>query len=408
MGIQPLPMMEAWMTSKNPRNTPLQTKSHISPSAIKGSPQEHCLIPAIFRRGSPERFGPTPSTFLGTLFHELIEDAGSGTDPKVQIKKLKKMKLKDVSIQRLFAAGDSRGFKMRKKPFLALAQEAFAAYQASGSTKPTAPASDSNSNTKTIPYANYAAPLSNGIYYEQAMAFQFEGVWLYGIIDHLKVTPTEVIITDFKTGKMMDYEGKTKEGYTIQMLVYGYMASKIYRNRTITLQLKGASPNGSPQTIPVPFTSASARKLIKPIVSAYQQYQSTPKYRPGKDCRWCSLRVDCPDYHTEVESKKWWLLGSNEEFAIPFDIWGVITSKEPSGRDGFCNLTIKTNVGLFDVTYIPEEDVRNKQVGSFIEIYSMFNPNGTQFSKHLPRNLTIGPLSAARAPWNQSFSYIIV
>lgn len=396
------------MTYKKTRNTPLQIKSHISPSAIKGSPKEHCLIPAIFRRGSPEKFGHTPSTFLGVQFHKLIELAGSGIDPETQLQKLKKMKLKDVSIQRLFAADDSRGFKMRKKPFLALAYEAFTAYQTSGSPKSTGSTSISGSNNKAISYDSYTKPLPNGIYYEQAMAFQFDGVWLYGIIDHLKVTPTEVIITDFKTGKMMDSEGKTKDGYEIQMLVYGYMASKIYRNRNISLQLKGVSLSGIPQTISVSFSSKSAQNLIEPIVSAYQQYQTTPTYHPGKNCRWCNLRVDCPAYHDEVESKKWWLLGSNDKFSIPFDVWGTITSKSTSGRDGFCDIQIETSVGSFNVGYVPEEYVQKKTIGSFIEIYSMFNPNGPDLSHHLPRNLTIGPVNATRYPWNQSFSYIII
>ena len=385
----------------------LPIKSHISPSAIKGSPDDHCLIPAVFRRASKLKFGHTPSTFMGTCFHELIELAGQGIDPKKKIKELKTEALKGVPVQRLFAADDDRNWQKRKRPFLALAKEAFDKYDPH--TQPTPATLPSSGSTKgPIPYQSYAKALRKGTHHEQEMAFMFNGVWLYGIIDHLEVKAKEIIITGFKTGRMIDHEGKTKESYRIQMLVYGFIAAQLYKNRKITLLLKGASLNGEPETIAIPFSAQSAKTLVSPIVDAYQAYKTTPQYRPGEDCRWCSLRIDCPAYHDQVQEKKWWLLESDNDFSIPLDIWGVISAKTTSGRSGYCHLQIQTDVGPFTIKYIPEESIREKNVGSFIEIYSMFNPNGTQFTKHLPRSLTIGPLNATTKPWNQSFSYIII
>ena len=397
--------MEVMMSSNTkPRchSQNLPSKKHISPSAIKGLSEQHCLIPAIFKRSSSERFGDTPSTFLGKLFHQLIEDAGKGINPQKQVKQFKTKTLKGVSARNLFAQNDNRRWQVRKKPFLALAKEA---YNPNYITPIT---TSSNSSFRTINYTQYSQCLSDGSYYEQPIAFQYNGVWLYGIIDHLEIKAKEIIITDFKTGRMVDHEGKTKEGYKIQMLVYGFLASQLYKNRHITLQLKGADLNGQSEIILIDFSLTNVKKLITPMMQEYKDYQSCPVYRPGADCRWCNLRVDCTAYHDEVQSNEWWLLRSPNEFTIPLDVWGIIESINDSGRSRHKHVLIQTDVGPFFVKYIPEESIKNKDVGSFIEVYSMYHPTGTQHLKHLPRELTIGPLNSIEKPWNQSFSYIII
>ena len=375
-------------------------KNHISPSAVKDT-DDRCLGPSFFRKTSPTRFPATPSSFLGNLFHKLIEDAGNGIDPKKNIKNLRKEELCGVSAKKVFPSDDKRGWFAKKKIFLKIAEDSF---------RPDATPPPKNDKTvhrpKSIDYQNFEIPLKEGVYFEQPIALHTMGIQLYGFMDKIIVTSNSVTIIDFKTGSMTDKNGSIKPGYRLQMLTYGFMASKIYKSHSIFLKLIGIDHFGSHKEESIYFDETSVKRLIKSLSRKYQDSKTKEDLRPGSDCRWCSLRTDCMPYHDAVENEKWWL---GAEYEIPLDIWGTITSIEDSGRDGYKHLKIDTPIGPYEVHYIPEQTLsdKNKTEHSFIEIYGLYNPNEKYSNPKLPRRMLIAP-SDIHEPWNQSFSYIVL
>lgn len=167
---------------------------------------------------------------------------------------------------------------------------------------------------------------------------------LRGRVDLLEKRGPDFEISDYKTGRVTDNEGKLKPAVVRQMALYGAMVREASPGGRITLRILGE------REIQMEFAggefeeSLSAWRTELQELPAHQTLAATVLATPGESCVGCPIRHRCSAYQ-DFAVGVWQRPAPH---GLPLDTWGSVVQVRPRGQRA--TVTIRDDAGrLVDV-----------------------------------------------------------
>jgi RecB family exonuclease len=149
-------------------------------------------------------------------------------------------------------------------------------------------------------------------------------------------------VTDFKTGSVLDRQGRPNDRYALQVRLYALMLEQIEPNAKLRLWLEGA------QRIEVPWDDtirAAVSEILEETTAVLPQEKKVAAETiasTGPQCWKCRIRHRCPLYLREAPD--WWVRTSVARPVAPFDVWGQVLETNLNGG-GAAALEIRDAAG---------------------------------------------------------------
>jgi hypothetical protein len=204
-------------------------------------------------------------------------------------------------------------------------------------------------------------------------------------------------ITDFKTGRVFDEDGKVNNDYVVQLGAYGLLVKERHPESDVRLRLIGR--RGEQWERPLSEIETVADQAVDFLVKSAPfgvPLVASEIATPGSACHYCSYRISCSSYRIWAP-EQWASSGKTSE--MPLDTWGSIRSIV---RVGHNLMSIELNdaagrlvrinnlpIGLF--TRPPNE-------GDGVEFFDLKSTEGMRGGLY-PYNFIICDMSRARKPW---------
>lgn len=152
-----------------------------------------------------------------------------------------------------------------------------------------------------------------------------------GRIDVLERSgPSQVAVTDYKTGNAIDANGSVFPQIALQLRLYGLALQELLPDVQIKLIVSAGSEHEVPFT---PADAAATREWLEATLSPLARGDAVATEglaSPGPACRTCSIRHACSRYLQAAPLL--WTEGA-VAFSLPLDIWGTVTDlqSDPNG-----------------------------------------------------------------------------
>lgn len=149
-------------------------------------------------------------------------------------------------------------------------------------------------------------------------------------------------VTDYKTGAVVDGDGNPHDGLAFQLRLYALMLREIDSSARVRLWLEGR------ECVEVPWSSTheeEARERLMAICSELPPEETVPAIElaeTGPHCGRCRIRHRCPAYRSVAPI--WWRRESSSAPVAPFDSWGDVERSEGEG-EGTCVAYLRDEAG---------------------------------------------------------------
>lgn len=154
------------------------------------------------------------------------------------------------------------------------------------------------------------------------VAFESTTLRITGRMDLLETQPTEVRISDYKSGKVFEADGSLSEEIVIQLQLYGLAVIDLTPQRRVSLRVIGSRGEAM-----LPFGDEERRRVREWLMTRLEQLPVGAQVHAsqlavvGPQCRRCGVRVVCPKYR-EAVADLW--MRTDGQFAIPLDVAGTV------------------------------------------------------------------------------------
>lgn len=300
-----------------------------------------CKRKALDRNASLS--GKAPSALLGTLRHRILEAAIQGwwraggkavPTPLAAWGNLESVDGRQMIASRLVDEAVARMDEelSRTEPWRAPLCRAWApiAWHNVLTHLRTLAAARLPSKPSQVPVASGAPPkLARGLTRPE-VPLGSKSLHLRGAADFVEWPEDDIVrISDFKSGGVLDQEGKLKEGYVLQLQGYALALDEAAHLNPKGFRLEVVSDSGvfdvdgSRETLDALRRKLEGQKLPWGQVVAAADYETA-----GPSCMFCPQRPRCASY-TEYAEEAWrsnWV-GEGQR-PLPLDIWGVVVSVE--------------------------------------------------------------------------------
>lgn len=324
----------------------------LSVTALTGA--RPCLLAPVAREDPSVpllRLGPEAE--LGSILHELVEDAGRG---KIQVSgdavtaamshfqvllSKREEELRQDPFSKTYADLERSFsfFQWHSRTEIAIAEAA----RMLGQHRRLQPASELE-NRSTPVSTDLAGLLSRaGEFTLFEVPFRSPTLRLKGRIDEIVKRATGTIeLNDYKTGRITDDEGKLSDRIVLQLRLYGIAILAAVPSACVQTYVQ----NGE-HRYELPFTPFDIQQTE---IEHQERLASLPAEQSraadslaelGPHCRTCRMRHVCPRYR--IEATKLWA-NPTAEFRLPLDICGSVVGRDKIG-DSVYTLSLRDVVG---------------------------------------------------------------
>lgn len=144
------------------------------------------------------------------------------------------------------------------------------------------------------------------------------------------VGPKLLLVSEFKSGKVVDRKGALLEDYVVQVQAYALLLERAYPGTRVSAVVDGGARHR------VPWGTPERQRLLERVHELHQRLPSGKEIaaavlaEPGTHCRRCRLRPMCPRYLDDVPT--WWPDRGGGPRPLPLDVWGVIEALKVESR----------------------------------------------------------------------------
>jgi RecB family exonuclease len=152
---------------------------------------------------------------------------------------------------------------------------------------------------------------------------------LAGRMDLVEIShPRRVVISDYKTGRVLNREGEVREHISLQLRLYALAVERLDPTAEVQLCVIEGTSNRQLQwdAETRAMTEAVLQSVLK-VLPAGESYPAEELARPGPWCSSCSFRHVCPRYLASAPEV--WSSGC-EDGAYPLDTWGILRARQQS------------------------------------------------------------------------------
>lgn len=146
-----------------------------------------------------------------------------------------------------------------------------------------------------------------------------------------RVDKSLIEVVDFKSGRIMDADGRLLDEHVVQVQLYTLMLEATFPEAEVRPYLERVErvevPWGDEERIRV----MTRLKEASTRLPAGSRLEATELARPGEHCIRCRLRPMCPAYLSTAPS--WWPDEHDSPRPLPLDVWGKVTSVVSQGDD---------------------------------------------------------------------------
>lgn len=174
-----------------------------------------------------------------------------------------------------------------------------------------------NSARKGRQSAIKAGDLGIGNFREQTITNALETI--AGRPDQLRIDYDEVVITDTKTGHILNLDGTIKAHIEDQMYAYSFIVRDTLPEVPIRLIVEQGSKQFELQRV-TELEDEKHERIRKAIAELVVNPDVPKEAEPGEACLFCPYRKDCSTY--QCHAPEWWL--NLPDYLIPQDIFGTI------------------------------------------------------------------------------------
>jgi len=171
------------------------------------------------------------------------------------------------------------------------------------------------------------------------VALESQRLRLRGRADSIeRVSTDELLVRDFKSGRILDAEGRIQEHIAIQLRLYG----AICKEREPKLGVRLIVDDGDEHEVSFSEAerSTTENELLKFLAElpAGESRDASSLAKVGAECARCDLRPLCGSY--VAEAPRLWSEGAA---ALPMDTWGTVVGIQ--SQPGGCELTLEDAAG---------------------------------------------------------------
>ena len=138
-----------------------------------------------------------------------------------------------------------------------------------------------------------------------------------------------VEVVDFKSGRIMDAEGRLLDEHVVQVRLYALMLEGAFPDAEVRPYIERV------ERVEVPWGNLERTRMMARLEEASTRLPAGVRLKakevaqPGLHCSGCRLRPMCPAYLSAAPSL--WPDERGSPRPLPLDVWGDVTSVEPQG-----------------------------------------------------------------------------
>lgn len=150
-----------------------------------------------------------------------------------------------------------------------------------------------------------------------------------------------VEISDFKTGAVLDDDGRVDSRAVAQLQLYAIMAEHLRPGCKVRLSVAQS------RRVAVPWTAAERGAMTDQLRELSDRFPSGAEVDassvavPGPHCAGCRVRHTCSRYLQELPS--WWRNGEGHPRPLPYDVWGRVDMADVA--DGSWHVAVTDPIG---------------------------------------------------------------
>jgi CRISPR/Cas system-associated exonuclease Cas4 (RecB family) len=149
--------------------------------------------------------------------------------------------------------------------------------------------------------------------------------------------PDLVVVSEFKSGRIVDDDGVLLEEHVVQVQAYALMLERAKPGIRVDAYIEGA------ERVPVHWGGPQRERLLERLraldarLPHGRQLVADDLASPGSHCRFCRIRPVCSRYLRDVPSC--WPDLAGAVLPLPLDVWGVVEHVEQKGAGASLRLT---------------------------------------------------------------------
>ena len=138
-----------------------------------------------------------------------------------------------------------------------------------------------------------------------------------------------VEVVDFKSGRIMDADGRPLDEHVVQVRLYALMLEAAFPDAEVRPYIERV------ERVEVPWGDLERTRMMARLEETSTRLPAGVRLgakevaQPGLHCHGCRLRPMCPAYLSAAPS--WWPDERGNPRPLPLDVWGDVTSVEPQG-----------------------------------------------------------------------------
>lgn len=189
--------------------------------------------------------------------------------------------------------------------------------------------------------------------------FSWSDVWLEslehelaGYVDHLERRSSgDMVVTEAKTGRIRDAQGRLKRQYLDQLTCYGLLVRANFKKARIQLVLCGLDGEETIEFSPSEISGTA--DFVAGLAAALplgEEVESARLAEHGDVCSTCDYRTRCRDYLAWAPDQ--WVEESGR--ALPHDVWGTVERVEEDIEAWLARIYLRDpNGSLVSIAHVP-------------------------------------------------------
>lgn len=198
-------------------------------------------------------------------------------------------------------------------------------------------------------------------------SLEFKNLELAGKIDFSYMDVDGIIhVVDFKSGNVLDDEVRPKDGYLLQIAVYGLMLEQFVTNSKLLLELIGSNTSWSgPLDDELRGRVINLIKDAKTILPLNQELEASTLSKSGEYCSSCGPRFACAEYHQALNNRSF---GEKSSICSSNDLIGLVS--KVTKRENLIDILLKSNnQTICSIIGLPHSLYQEIKVGDLISAY---------------------------------------